>query len=65
MHCEKIVCENVLKVIFGEKDFMVIKKDMKEMGIRPQLWLQQLTNGSYMKPNAPYVMSDEEKKVFL
>jgi hypothetical protein len=55
----------MLKVIFGEKDSMGIKKDMEEMGIRPQLWLRQLTNGSYMKPNAPYVMSDEEKKVFL
>jgi hypothetical protein len=55
----------MLKVIFGEKDFMAIKNNMEEVGIRPQLWLWQLANGLYMKLNAPYVLLDEEKKVFL
>jgi hypothetical protein len=30
MHCEKNVCENMLKTIFGEKDIMVVKRDMQE-----------------------------------
>ncbi len=58
MHCEKNICESMLKVIFGEKDFVVVEKDMEEMGILRQLWLWQLANGSYMKSN-------EKKKVFF
>jgi hypothetical protein len=65
MHCEKNVCDNLLKAILGEKDFVVIQKDMEELGIRPKLWVQQMANGSYMKPKAPYVMTNEEKDVFL
>jgi hypothetical protein len=45
--------ENMLKVIFKEKDSMAIKKEMEEVGIRPQLWLWQLTNGLYMKLKPP------------
>jgi hypothetical protein len=55
----------MLKVIFKEIDFVVVQKDMEKVGIRPQIWLWQLANGLYMKPNAPYVLSNEEKKVFL
>jgi hypothetical protein len=56
---------NVIKIIFGEKDTMVVHRDMEEVGIQPQLWLQQLENGSYIKPNAPYVLTKEEKRTFL
>jgi hypothetical protein len=38
---------------------------MEEIGIRPQLWLQQVANGSYMKPIVPYVLTYEEKRTFL
>ncbi len=47
------------------KDTMAIQRDMEEVGIRPKLWVQQMANGSYMKPKAPYVMANEEKDVFL
>lgn len=40
-------------------------KKNEEVGIRPKLWVQQMANGSYMKPKAPYVMINEEKDVFL
>jgi hypothetical protein len=59
------VCDNLLKVILREKDIVVIKRDMEEVGIRPKLWVQQMANGSYMKPKAPYVMTNEKKDVFL
>jgi hypothetical protein len=39
MQCEKNICENLLKVIFGEKGTLAIRKDMEEIGIQPQLWL--------------------------
>ncbi len=65
MHYEKNIYENLLKVIFGEKDTLVVQKDMEDIGIRLQLWLQQVGNGSFVKPVAPYVMFDDKKKVFL
>jgi hypothetical protein len=33
MHCEKNVYENMIKVIFGEKDTIVVHHDMEEVGI--------------------------------
>jgi hypothetical protein len=33
MHCEKNLCENGIKIIFGEKDTVVVRKDMEEVGI--------------------------------
>jgi hypothetical protein len=35
MHCEKNICENMLKVVFGQKNFVVVRKDMEEVGICP------------------------------
>jgi hypothetical protein len=65
MHYEKNVCENMLKTIFGEKDIVVVRRDMQEASIRPKLWLLQIPNGSYIKPMAPYVMTKQEKKALL
>jgi len=33
MHCEKNLCENVLKTIFGAKDTLVVQRDFKDYGI--------------------------------
>ncbi len=33
MHYEKNICENMLKVIFGETDTIVVRKDMWEVDI--------------------------------
>jgi len=65
MHHENHICENLLKIIFGEKDTLVVQKDMEDIGIWLQLWLQQVGNGSFIKPTTPYVMFDDKKKVFL
>ncbi len=65
MHYEKNICENLLKVIFREKNTLAVRKDMEEIGIRPQLWLQQVGNGSFIKLVAPYFMFDDKKMVFL
>jgi hypothetical protein len=35
MHCEKNICENLLKTICGEKDTVAIRKDMQEISIHP------------------------------
>ncbi len=58
MHCEKNICENMIKTIFGEKDTMALRRDMEELGIQPQLWSQQTVNGSYIKPIVTYVITN-------
>jgi len=64
MHCEKYLCENVLKIIFGVKDTLTIQKDFKDCGIQPHLWLQNVMNG-FIKPIASYVLANEEKERFF
>lgn len=55
-----------LKTIFGEKDTMVVRRDLDEMGIWQKLCLQQIVNGGpFLKLHAPYVLTKEEKKIFL
>lgn len=65
MHYEKNISKNMLKVIFGEKDMTFVRKYMQEVSNRSQLWLQQVTNGLYIKPTTPYVMTKALKMTFL
>ncbi len=65
MHCEKNICENMLKIIFKEKDVVAMRNNMQEVDIWLTLWLQRIPNGGYNKPIAPYVMIEQEKKAFL
>ncbi len=37
---------------------MAVSRDMEELGVRPQLWVQQMVNGSYTKPTIAYVMTN-------
>jgi len=64
MHCEKNLCENVLKTIFGIKDALIVRKDFKECDICPHLRLQDDTGG-IIKPLASHVLLDEERNIFL
>jgi hypothetical protein len=64
MHCEKYLCENMLKTIFGVKDTLIIQKDFKDCDIHPHLWLQNVTSG-FIKPIASYVLTNEEKERFF
>ncbi len=44
MRSEKNLSENMLKTIFGMKAKVAVWKDMEEVGIQLELWLQQLPN---------------------
>ena len=44
IHCEKIVCENLLRIFLGEKDKPQMGSDLDERGIRRHLWLQPVCN---------------------
>jgi hypothetical protein len=66
MHIEKNIAESVLKFLFGDKDSPDSRRDMEEMGIRRELWLRPRPNRqTFVKPHAPYVFTDAEKKIFI
>ena len=67
MHCEKNICENVLKTTFGEKDMPAVRVDMQARGIRAHLHLQPRgpnRDQLYML-HASYVLSAVDKAKVL
>ena len=67
MHCEKNVCDNILRTFMGDKDNAVVRIDLQQRGIRLQLWLQRRERnaGRFWQPDALYVLSAVDKKEFL
>ena len=66
MHIEKNIAESVLKFLFGEKDTPDSRRDLEELGIRRELWLRPRANRqAFVKPQAPYVFTEAEKKLFI
>ena len=66
MHCEKNLCENLIRTLFGETDGARSREDMRARGIRQHLHLRRNADGqSYFKPDAPYVLTKEEQQEFL
>jgi hypothetical protein len=66
MHIEKNIAEGVLKFLFGDKDTAESRKDLEEVGLRRELWLRPRPNRQrYFKPDAPYVLTEAEKKIFI
>lgn len=67
MHCEKNLCENIIKTLFGETDFPRGRMDYEDMGVRPDLWLRRThaTHGRLFMPHAPYVLTPRAKTDML
>jgi len=66
MHSEKNITENLMKTIFGEKDTLKVGMDLQETNIRPHLWpIPGRKSGSLTLPQAPYVLTKNEKEVFV
>jgi len=67
MHVEKNIHENVVQTIFGIKDTIVVRQDLKEEGIKPHLWLFQDPHvlDKWLKPMAPSVLKENELIVFM
>jgi hypothetical protein len=59
------LCENIIKTIWGVKDSLKLQLDMLEIKIRPHLHFFPGTNGTILLPAAPYVLSKDEKLIFL
>jgi hypothetical protein len=62
MHVERNVFDSTLKHLFGEWDIVEVRKDMEEARIKWHMWLHQdLKGANYVKPQAPYVFTRDEK----
>lgn len=65
MHCEKKLCENIVKTIWGLKDNLKVLMDLAEANIRPELHaISGGAEGTLLIPRAPYILSRAEKVVF-
>lgn len=66
MHCEKNIYENIIKTLFG-KDIPSVCINMLNKEIRPNQWLEGLhgDNTRFWVPDAPYVLSLDERRVVL
>ena len=68
MHIEKNVCEiilgTLLNVLGKSKDTQNARLDLYDMGIRPELHLQQDGNSAYRAPPGPYVLGKDQKVQF-
>lgn len=66
MHVEKNIAESVLRFLFADKDSPESRRDLEEMGMRPELWLRPARNReTFNKPQAPYVLTEAEKRLFI
>ena len=67
MHIEKNICENILGTLMSiqgkTKDTVNSRKDLKELGIRSELHLQDTGSSAYM-PIGWYTLSSDERKKF-
>ncbi len=64
MQCEKNLCKNILKTIFGTKDFVVVQENFKECGIRPHLLIQNV-DGQLIKLATSFVLLDHDRDKFI
>lgn len=67
MHCEKNLCENIVKTLLGMKDSPGSRVDAEDLGIRQEIWLQppRRRQDEYYMPRAPFVLNPNERKEFV
>lgn len=67
MHCEKNLCENILKTLFGMNDSPGSRQDLQDLNIREEIWLQppRCRGDEYYMPQAPYILKPKEKQEFV
>ena len=67
MHCEKNLCENIVKTLWGMNDSLGSRIDAHELGIREEIWLQESRRrqDEYYMLQAPYMFKPHERKEFV
>jgi len=63
MHCEKNLCENIVKTIMGLHNNVGSRKDAEDLQIREEIWLQPAALGGdqLFMPHPPYVLKPAER----
>ncbi|GJR62338.1 zinc finger, PHD-type containing protein [Tanacetum coccineum] len=67
MHIEKNVLEAILNTLLmndKSKDTAKARQDLQKLGIRRPLWLTQNQKGKWLKPQAAYSFTPEDRKKF-
>jgi hypothetical protein len=66
MHCEMNLAKNFLKTIVGTKDTVKVRRDLQQKNMKKHVWLVRnpRRGRKMLKPAAPYVLNDDEFKVF-
>lgn len=59
------ICGTMLGLEGKNKDTDKAREDMEDRGIRKELWLTQLPNGSYVKPRASFSLTPQQKEGFF
>ena len=67
MHCEKNLCENMVKILLAMNDTPGSCLDAQDLGICEEIWLQdpRRRQDDYYMPHAAYVMIAEERSEFM
>ena len=67
MHCEKNLCENMTKTVLALKESYGSREDLRELGIREELWLQPPQNNReiFHIPSAPYALRGFQKTTVM
>jgi len=67
MHCEKNLCENILKTLMAMNDSPGSRQDVLNLGIREEIWLHpsERANADYYMLHAPYILDVNEQKQFV
>ena len=65
MHIKRNVSNNVMKYLFGDKDTLKTQRVMEQADVMHHIHLRQGQSRNYIKPKAPYVFTESEKRVFL
>jgi hypothetical protein len=67
MHCEKNLCENIVRTLMGETDHARVREDMKDLDILEELWLLLTPNNlvHFAKPHPTYSLTPTEKQRML
>ncbi|XP_058084589.1 uncharacterized protein LOC131232380 [Magnolia sinica] len=68
MHIEKNVCEILIALMLNTtgktKDDANARRDLKWLGIKKRLWLENI-NGKVIQKRGPFLLRKEEKKIFI
>jgi hypothetical protein len=66
MHCEKNIADSMLKTLYGEKNTIEARLDMKEAGIQKHLWpVLGEKPGTAILPCSLYTLTRDEHEVFV